>query len=179
MNDRGLSLTPTDMLKGYLLANITDSRQANSRERKSGSSACRRWPSSARTKTPTASRRGCAASTPRASASASAGAAPQDFDLIGTEFHRWVRDHEERLGLSQQRRLRPLHRARLRLLRRAGTSASGRRPTRSRRAGVRPLQRAAQLHAAIPGAARAAPASTMTKRRSCASSASSPRTSTS
>lgn len=32
MNDRGLSLTPTDMLKGYLLANITDAQlrsQAN------------------------------------------------------------------------------------------------------------------------------------------------------
>ena len=28
------------------------------------------------------------------------GAAPQDFDLIGTEFHRWVRDHEDRLGLT-------------------------------------------------------------------------------
>ena len=27
------------------------------------------------------------------------GAAPQDFDLIGTEFHRWVRDHEARIGL--------------------------------------------------------------------------------
>ncbi len=27
------------------------------------------------------------------------GAAPQDFDLIGTEFHRWVRDHEDVLGL--------------------------------------------------------------------------------
>src|SRR5207245_2200960 len=27
MNDRGLSLTPSDMLKGYLLANITDSDQ--------------------------------------------------------------------------------------------------------------------------------------------------------
>lgn len=27
------------------------------------------------------------------------GAAPQDFDLIGTEFHRWVRNHEERLDL--------------------------------------------------------------------------------
>jgi hypothetical protein len=27
-------------------------------------------------------------------------AAPQDFDLIGTEFHRWVRDHEENLGLT-------------------------------------------------------------------------------
>jgi len=28
------------------------------------------------------------------------GAEPQDFDLIGTEFHRWVRDHEEALGLT-------------------------------------------------------------------------------
>ncbi|MBV6522215.1 MAG: hypothetical protein MNPFHGCM_02361 [Gemmatimonadaceae bacterium] len=27
-------------------------------------------------------------------------AAPQDFDLIGTEFHRWVRDHETALGLT-------------------------------------------------------------------------------
>src|SRR5260370_23018693 len=27
MNDRGLSLTPADMLKGYLLANITDSER--------------------------------------------------------------------------------------------------------------------------------------------------------
>jgi hypothetical protein len=28
------------------------------------------------------------------------GAQPRDFDLIGTEFHRWVRDHEEELGLA-------------------------------------------------------------------------------
>ena len=28
------------------------------------------------------------------------GATPQDFDLIGTEFHRWVRDHEESLKLT-------------------------------------------------------------------------------
>lgn len=27
MNDRGLSLSPSDMLKGYLLANITDSKK--------------------------------------------------------------------------------------------------------------------------------------------------------
>jgi hypothetical protein len=27
------------------------------------------------------------------------GAKPEDFDLIGTEFHRWVRDHEADLGL--------------------------------------------------------------------------------
>ena len=28
------------------------------------------------------------------------GAVARDFDLIGTEFHRWVRDHEKELGLS-------------------------------------------------------------------------------
>ena len=28
------------------------------------------------------------------------GAKPRDFDLVGTEFHRWVRDHEEPLGLA-------------------------------------------------------------------------------
>ena len=26
---------------------------------------------------------------------------PEDFDLIGTEFHRWIRDHEELLGLAK------------------------------------------------------------------------------
>jgi hypothetical protein len=28
-----------------------------------------------------------------------ANAKPEDFDLIGTEFHRWIRDREEALGL--------------------------------------------------------------------------------
>ena len=72
MNDRGLSLTPADMLKGYLLANITDAdnrpmpRRSGSRERMS---APRTW---ARTKTPTASSPGCAANTRRPSANESA-----------------------------------------------------------------------------------------------------------
>ena len=29
------------------------------------------------------------------------GAKPEDFDLIGTEFHRWVRDNGDRIGLSR------------------------------------------------------------------------------
>ena len=33
MNDRGLSLTPTDMLKGYLLANITDAEKRTTASR--------------------------------------------------------------------------------------------------------------------------------------------------
>ncbi len=64
MNDRGLSLTPTDMLKGYLLASITDNESRAPRPKTPGST---RWPScatSARTRTPTASRLGSAANMP-------------------------------------------------------------------------------------------------------------------
>ena len=71
MNDRGLSLTPADMLKGYLLANITDEDDRVMRAR-SGRTASRAWRSSARTRTPTGSSRGCAASTPTPSGTASA-----------------------------------------------------------------------------------------------------------
>lgn len=100
MNDRGLSLRPTDMLKGYLLANIseTDRRTRANRvwkeriqslvdvgkeEDADGIKAFLRsqYADSIRERT--------------------RGAAPRDFDLIGTEFHRWVRDHEERLGLAR------------------------------------------------------------------------------
>ena len=35
----------------------------------------------------------------KTSANASAALFLQVFDLIGTEFHRWVRDHEDSLGL--------------------------------------------------------------------------------
>jgi len=31
------------------------------------------------------------------------GATPQDFDKIGTEFHRWVRDNAENLGLKDSK----------------------------------------------------------------------------
>lgn len=99
MNDRGLSLTPTDMLKGYLLANIADTKHRNKASsvwseriatlRKLGkeedSDAIKAW------------LRGQHAESIR---ERKREAQPGDFDLIGTEFHRWVRDHEGRLGLN-------------------------------------------------------------------------------
>ena len=99
MNDRGLSLTPTDMLKGYLLANITDSHRRNEassvwRERvaalqqlgkEEDADAVKAWLRSQHAQTIRERKRG---------------AQPRDFDLIGTEFHRWVRDHEEPLYLT-------------------------------------------------------------------------------
>lgn len=99
MNDRGLSLTPADMLKGYLLANITD---AERRTR-----ASRVWKDRVQALAEIGKDEDADGikSWLRSQYAASIrerkrGAAPQDFDLIGTEFHRWVRDHEARLGLT-------------------------------------------------------------------------------
>ncbi len=98
MNDRGLSLTPADMLKGYLLASITnaDDRVEAGKVWKERISALtnlgkdedadgiKSWLRSQYAETIRERKRG---------------ATPEDFDLIGTEFHRWVREHEDRVGL--------------------------------------------------------------------------------
>jgi hypothetical protein len=100
MNDRGLSLTPADMLKGYLLANITDDdgrvHAGKVWKERIGAlmdlgkdedaDGIKSWLRSQYAGTIRERKRG---------------AAPEDFDLIGTEFHRWVRDHEDRLGLEK------------------------------------------------------------------------------
>ncbi|MBC7084619.1 MAG: DUF262 domain-containing protein [Firmicutes bacterium] len=99
MNDRGLSLTPADMLKGYLLANITD---AEKRAR-----ASRTWKKRVQALTELGKDEDADAikSWLRSQYAESIrerkrGAQPKDFDLIGTEFHRWVRDNKDRLGLT-------------------------------------------------------------------------------
>lgn len=98
MNDRGLSLTPTEMLKGYLLANISDIQKRNSAStiwkkrvtdlksigKEEDADAIKSWLRSQHAKSIRERKRG---------------AKPRDFDLIGTEFHRWVRDHENELRL--------------------------------------------------------------------------------
>jgi hypothetical protein len=99
MNDRGLSLTPADMLKGYLLANITDGARRTRASRvwrdrvqvladigkDEDADGIKSWLRSQYAASIRERKRN---------------AAPQDFDLIGTEFHRWVRDHEGDLGLT-------------------------------------------------------------------------------
>ena len=99
MNDRGLSLTSTDMLKGYLLANITDADRRNLSSKvwrtrvaalqqlgkEEDADAIKSWLRSQYAQNIRERKRG---------------AQPRDFDLIGTEFHRWVREHDEQLGLT-------------------------------------------------------------------------------
>jgi len=100
MNDRGLSLSPTDMLKSYLLANIEDESRRSSANAfwkarilemnqvgKDVDADCfKTW---LRSQYATAIRE------------RKKGAKPQSFDLIGTEFHRWVRDNREDIGLRE------------------------------------------------------------------------------
>ena len=98
MNDRGLSLTSTEMLKGYLLSEIKDDtkrEQLNDTwkekvlslkkdDDKGDEVFIKAW------------LRAQYAETIRET---KAGAVNQDFDLIGGSFHKWVRDERDKLGL--------------------------------------------------------------------------------
>ena len=89
MNDRGLSLTPTDMLRGYLLSKVSDKERRNlvlkvwderiKRLKELGkdgeSNAIKAWLRSQYTEN------------------------INDFDKIGSEFHRWLREKHEFLNL--------------------------------------------------------------------------------
>ena len=90
VNDRGLSLTPTDMLRGYLLSNIEDADRRNrasetwrrqvqtlqSIDKEDSTDAIKAWLRSQHAK-----------SIP-------------DFDRIGSEFHRWVGERNKALDLT-------------------------------------------------------------------------------
>lgn len=98
MNDRGLSLTPTEMLKGYLLSNIDEIDDRAVAER--------RWRDRVLELTTTGKDvepdffktwlRSQYATKIR---ERKRGAKPEDFDRIGTEFHRWLRETSESIGL--------------------------------------------------------------------------------
>lgn len=97
-NDRGLKLSPADMLKGYLLANIEDGkprttanelwrkrlRELDEESEEASSDFLKAW------------LRSQYASKIR---ERKKDARPEDWDRIGTEFHRWMRTNHERVGL--------------------------------------------------------------------------------
>ncbi len=99
MNDRGLSLTSTEMLKGYLLSEIKDDTKREKLndiwkdkvlslkkdDDKGDETFIKAW------------LRAQYAETIRET---KAGAVNQDFDIIGGSFHKWVRDERDKLGLS-------------------------------------------------------------------------------
>jgi len=99
MNDRGLSLSPTDMLKGFLLANIDEAkrtavnlrwrdriRDLNNAGKEVEADFFKAW---LRSQHATKIRE------------RKKGAKAEDFDRIGTEFHRWLREAAGAVGLKK------------------------------------------------------------------------------
>lgn len=100
MNDRGLSLSLPEMLKGYILANIRqeDDQKAVNQTWKNHMQSLKdlgdeedvdffkNWLRARHAKTIRPGRKG---------------AQNQDYERIGSEFHRWVRDQRQGLGLTE------------------------------------------------------------------------------
>ncbi len=99
MNDRGLSLSLPEMLKGYVLANIRqeeDQREVNASWKRHMQALkevgdeedvdfFKNWLRARYAETIRPGRKG---------------SENKDFERIGTEFHRWVRDQKDRIGLT-------------------------------------------------------------------------------
>lgn len=99
MNDRGLNLTPTEMLKGYLLSKVPNDQkitlnnlwkkhigQLHEYDKLEDLEFFRSW------------LRGKYAESIRPG---KAGAANEDFEKIGTSFHTWVKDKTALIGLDK------------------------------------------------------------------------------
>jgi uncharacterized protein with ParB-like and HNH nuclease domain len=101
MNDRGLSLTPTEMLKGYLLSQIKDNEDRqkanelwksriqeinniNLEEKNADDDFIKNWIRAQYANTIRETKKG---------------AVNEDWDLIGTQFHKWLKDNADSIGL--------------------------------------------------------------------------------
>ena len=99
MNDRGLSLSMTEMLKGFLLSSISDSAKRNHANdfwkkrieelndlgKDTDSDCFKAWLRSQYSMKIRERKKN---------------AAKEDFDKIGSEYHRWIRENEITLGLT-------------------------------------------------------------------------------
>lgn len=97
MNDRGLSLSPTDMLKGYLLANISPEERAKANDlwkdrllelsklgKEEDTDFFKAW---------------LRAKYAESIRERKKGASNKDFEIIGTTYHKWIHDESKRIGL--------------------------------------------------------------------------------
>jgi uncharacterized protein with ParB-like and HNH nuclease domain len=100
MNDRGLNLTPTEMLKGFLLSKYRDDEKRKSANEfwKKTIIELKSFDKEEDQRFIQAWLRSKYAETIRQS---KAGSLNEDFEKIGTRFHNWVRDNLERIGLAK------------------------------------------------------------------------------
>ena len=100
MNDRGLSLDSTEMLKGYLLANVESNKrkhindlwkkrivQLNELGKEEASDFFKNW------------MRAKYAITTREQKRKDSGYILKDFEIIASAYHKWIRDNKDKIGL--------------------------------------------------------------------------------
>ena len=100
MNDRGLRLNSIDMLKSYLLARVDENQIADLNDRwRHRVTELSDTEKNADAEFVKAWLRGKYAQTQR---ERKANSSPGDFDIIGTAFHKWVRDNACNIGLQRE-----------------------------------------------------------------------------
>ena len=105
MNDRGKPLSPVDMLKAYLLAPIDDGEQrrlANERWKKEVFDLLTFGKEQEADRDATCIKAWLRAQHADTIRDRKAGATDRDWELVGTVFHRWVRDNSERLRVGKR-----------------------------------------------------------------------------
>ena len=100
MNDRGLPLTPSEMLKGYLLAQIDEPEQRIEGD-KLWKSCTARLNSAGKQVEPDFFKAWIRSQYANTIRETKKDAESKDFERIGSEYHRWIRDHSKKIGLEQ------------------------------------------------------------------------------
>lgn len=103
MNDRGLSLDNTEMLKGYLIANISEAQRSRLNElwkdiilklknieKDEDSTFFKNWIRARYAKT-------------SRSKKANSGYTTEDFEMIGNAYHKWIKEKRNDIGLKDKR----------------------------------------------------------------------------
>lgn len=98
MNDRGLSLSPTDMLKGFLLTNIADTEE-RAKANDLWKNRLMELANLGKEEDADFFKAWLRAEYAESIRERKKGATNKDFDIIGTTFHKWVHDESKRIGL--------------------------------------------------------------------------------
>jgi hypothetical protein len=98
MNDRGLKLGPIDLLKGFFLSNIRENA-ANVEAHEAWNDCVRRLKAIGQDEDSSFFKTWLRAQYAKTIRGKQRGAAPEDFEIVGDSYHRWVVDNRDRLGL--------------------------------------------------------------------------------
>ncbi len=98
MNDRGLKLGPIDLLKGFVLSSISDD-QSNRSAHQSWTESLKRLKDLGSDEDSSFFKTWIRAKYANTIRGKRSGDAPQDFEIIGDSYHRWMMDNTEALQL--------------------------------------------------------------------------------